>query len=90
MIKANRGTETASFTERYGEMAVKEFEDVLWETGKLSDVARYFGFTRSHASSLFTRFYGIPFVDYKRKRSQQLNKQKPTKSYQDMVGLKGG
>ena len=68
---------------RYGETSLNKFEQLLWEKGSLSAVAKYFNFTRAYASYLFKEMYGVPFKEYKEYR-RGLLKQLAQQSYEEL------
>jgi hypothetical protein len=58
----------ASFNNKYGPKATEEFHRILCETGKLTQVADHFGFTRAYASMMFKQLYPVSFVAFKKMR----------------------
>jgi hypothetical protein len=70
-IKLNKETSTA-FNKKYGENAAKDFHRILCGTGKLTQVANHFGFTRAYASMLFKDLYPVSFIAFKKLRHDYL------------------
>jgi hypothetical protein len=70
-IKLDKET-SAAFNKKYGSNAAKEFHRILCETGKLTQVADHFGFTRAYASMLFKDLYPVSFIAFKKLRHDSL------------------
>ena len=77
------------FRKVYGDEAIKVFEDILWETGSLSEVAKHFHFSRSYCSILFKKIFGMNMRDYQALRFTELEKTEPQKirSYKTLFEL---
>ena len=63
----------ASFNARYSNLdedATATFEKILLETGKLSEVASHFGFSRGHASYMFSKLFNVTLAEFKKIRAQ--------------------
>ncbi len=70
-IKLNKEI-SAAFNKKYGADATKDFHRILCETGKLTQVADHFGFTRAYASMLFKDLYPVSFISFKKLRHDYL------------------
>jgi len=70
-IKLDKESSVA-FNKKYGENASKDFHRILCETGKLTQVADHFGFTRAYASMLFKSLYPMTFTAFKKVRHDYL------------------
>jgi len=71
MVKLTQNEDEARrFEESNGEGTVGIFEDTLWETGKLSETAKMFGFSRAYASLVFKKLFKEDFKGYKKERNK--------------------
>jgi hypothetical protein len=63
---------SVAFDKKYGKNATSDFHKILCETGKLTQVADHFGFTRAYASMLFKDLYPVSFIAFKKLRHDWL------------------
>jgi len=77
------------FEQKYGKDAVREFKEIIEkEENGLSDVARYFGFTREYARHVYKKIYGRPYTYHYKKKLWERKRQKEHQRFRKSKRMK--